>query len=286
MSRELMAVEIRKQLLKFSLNSNTLTINELRIVLAIERVIARLENSAELRNHLIFKGGFVLLKVLESDRFTRDLDALCEGINKKDAQDLINKALLTDLDDGFWFGEIRVQNLEEQGEYGALRFDCAYFLGDPPVEKLKLVKLSRVHFDLGFGDKVIGKLSPIKSPALLPHGKPLSWKVYPLESIYSEKLETLVQRGDANSRAKDIYDMTMIFNTCKDTEKLSKAIIATFKNRSTEIPESFSDFAANLNLRQLKSSWGSVQLSEDDATFESFWELLLTQFKKLDRILS
>ena len=195
------------------------------------------------------------------------------------------EALLTDLDDGFWFGEIRVQNLEEQGEYGALRFDCAYFLGDPPKEKLKLAKLSRVHFDVGFGDKVIGKLSPIKSPALLPKGEPLSWKVYPLESIYSEKLETLVQRGDANSRAKDIYDMTMIFDACKDTEKLSKAILATFKIRSTELPGSFSEFAANLNLRQLKSSWG-VQLSEEDATFESFWELLLTQFKKLDRILA
>ncbi len=286
MSREPKAVEIRKQLIKFYQSANSLTINELRIVLAIERVVARLEYSAELRSHLVFKGGFVLLKVLESDRFTRDLDALCKGIDKNDAQDLIKEALLTDLDDGFWFGEIRIQNMEEQGEYGALRFDCAYFLGDPPKEKLKLAKLSRVHFDVGFGDKVIGKLSPIKSPALLPNGHPLSWKVYPLESIYSEKLETLVQRGDANSRAKDIYDMTMIFDACKDTEKLSKAILATFKTRSTEMPESFSEFAANLNLRQLKSSWGSVQLSETDATFESFWELLLTQFKKLDRILT
>ncbi len=286
MSREQKAVEIRKQLLKFSLSLDSLTINELRIVLAIERVVARLENFADLRGHLVFKGGFVLLKVLESDRFTRDLDALCKGIDKNDAQDLIREALLTDLDDGFWFGEIRVQNLEEQGKYGALRFDCAYFLGDPPKEKLKLAKLSRVHFDVGFGDKVIGKHSPIKSPALLPKGESLSWKVYPLESIYSEKLETLVQRGDANSRAKDIYDMTMIFDACKDTEKLSKAILETFKTRSTEIPESFSDFAANLNLRQLKSSWGSVQLSVEDATFESFWELLLTQLRKLDRILA
>ncbi len=35
---------------------------------------------------------------------------------------------------------------------------------------------------VGFGGKVIGKLSPIKSLALLPQVEPLSWKVYPLES--------------------------------------------------------------------------------------------------------
>ncbi len=99
MSREPKAVEIRKQLIKFYQSANSLTINELRIVLAIERVVARLEYSAELRSHLVFKGGFVLLKVLESDRFTRDLDALCKGIDKNDAQDLIKEALLTDLDD-------------------------------------------------------------------------------------------------------------------------------------------------------------------------------------------
>ncbi len=55
---------------------SALSINELRVVLALERVVARIEAHKVLREKLIFKGGFVLLKTFDNQRFTRDLDAL------------------------------------------------------------------------------------------------------------------------------------------------------------------------------------------------------------------
>lgn len=283
MSRESKAVDIRKQLVQLSKTVTELSINELRIILAIERIIARLEDSNDLRDHLIFKGGFVMLKVLASERFTRDLDALCRGINKADAEKLIASALHSELDDGFWFGDIKVENLEAQGEYGALRFDSAFQIGDPPKEKIKFTKLSRVHFDIGFGDKVMGDLTPVRLKSLFPNGEALSWKVYPIEFIFSEKLETLVKRESANSRSKDVYDMTIIFRACKNKEKLVKAIQSTFKTRGTAMPASFSEFAEALNVRQLKSSWGSVQLSTA-LSFENCWAIFVEQLQGLDAI--
>jgi predicted nucleotidyltransferase component of viral defense system len=286
MSREKKAAQIKKQLANLTKSSKTLLVNELRIILSLERIVARLEKSPELRNKLIFKGGFVLLKVLKSERFTRDLDALCRGIEKEDAQALILDAIQSDLNDGFWFGEIKVQQLDEQGEYGALRFDCAYQIGDPPKEKIKLAKLSRIHFDVGFGDKVLGKLAAVLLPSLLSDAEPLSWKVYPLEFIYSEKLETLVKRGSGNSRSKDIYDMTILFEKCTNTKKLLEAIQTTFKTRQTDVPGSFLGFSKSLNLRQLENSWGSVQLADADAAFEICWRLLQKQFAELDKLVS
>jgi len=46
--------------------TSSLSINELRIVVALERIVARLETHKKLRDALVFKGGFLLLKALDS----------------------------------------------------------------------------------------------------------------------------------------------------------------------------------------------------------------------------
>jgi hypothetical protein len=84
-------------------------INEIRVIVAIERAIARLSSSPDLAEHLIFKGGFVLLKYYESSRFTRDADALAVDISKENLCNLLQTALTADLDDGLWFGDVQVQ---------------------------------------------------------------------------------------------------------------------------------------------------------------------------------
>ena len=68
----------------------------------------------------------------------------------------------TDLFDGLWFGDIEVEDLKDQGRYGGYRFKCAFQIGDPPKEKAKIKKLSRIHIDVGFGDAV--KEMPAKQP--------------------------------------------------------------------------------------------------------------------------
>jgi len=55
---------------KLSSSAKGQSVNELRLVLALERVVARSERHAKLSNHIVFKGGFVLLKSLEEPRFT------------------------------------------------------------------------------------------------------------------------------------------------------------------------------------------------------------------------
>ena len=53
-----------------------LSVNDLRVILALERAVARIEAEPKLSKHLIFKGGFLLFKSVDTTRYTRDVDAL------------------------------------------------------------------------------------------------------------------------------------------------------------------------------------------------------------------
>ena len=80
--------------LKLIEKKSPLSINELRIVTALERVVTRIESTIELAEHIIFKGGFVLFKVYDSSRFTRDVDAIGKNIDFERIKELVPAALL------------------------------------------------------------------------------------------------------------------------------------------------------------------------------------------------
>lgn len=282
MSRAHKAKQIMDALKKIAKPLPGQSLNELRVVFAIERAIARLESHPRLSEHLVFKGGFVLLKTLDTHRYTRDLDALALDISKSSLPGMVERALKLDLDDGVWIGDIQLEDLSQQGLYGGLQFDCAFQIGDPPKEPAKIKKLSRIHIDIGFGDQIGAKPKRQKLVPLIAENSPISWRVYPIEVIFSEKLQTLVSRGSANSRAKDIYDLGLIFPLCESRPKLASAIQTTFKARATPVPKSFLEEVEAIDLVQLRASWSSVQL-EVQETFEECWDRLLKCLHKLDR---
>jgi predicted nucleotidyltransferase component of viral defense system len=259
------------------------SLNELRLVLALERAIARLDQHPKLSKHLVFKGGFVLLKTINTSRFTRDVDALAIGLSRKKVPEHIVEALETDLHDGLWFGDVITEDLKDQGPYGGYRFTVAFQIGAPASRTAaKIKRLSRIHIDVGFGDAVESVPKKQTMPSILKSEAPVTWSVYPFEYIFAEKLEALFSRGSSNSRAKDIYDMPLIFKRCKNLKNLSQAINKTFENRKTPIPDSFAQTAEGYELLVLKNSWPSVELMDEGATFESSWQALLRILRSLD----
>ena len=87
--------------------------------------------------------------------------------------------------------------------------------------------------------------------SILLDSKPISWSVYPLESIFAEKLEALFSRGSANSRAKDVYDLPLIYPKC-NRAKLLTAISRTFAHRGTPLPASLLETARSFELSILR----------------------------------
>ncbi len=266
------ARQITRAIKALALKDPRFHINEIRIIVALERAIARIERHQELAEHLVFKGGFVLLKIFESQRFTRDADALAISFSKEKLKDLIYQALIVDLDDGMWFGDIQLLDLQEQGQYGSYRFDCVFQIGEPDLKKLH--KLSRIHIDIGFSDRLLLRPAEQIMPSLLQYENPVSWKIYPMEYIVAEKLETLYDRGSASSRAKDIYDLVYLIPRCQDKKKMVEAIQQTFKNRNTSIPTSLAKQAEEFDKTILKAAWPGVEILDDKTDFDDVWEML------------
>lgn len=87
----------------------------------IERLVARLVASESLSKKLVFKGGYVGLKVYKSSRYTVDLDALLVNAKLNSTLKLVKECAETDLDDGVWFRYEGQVDLMTQGEYGGIR---------------------------------------------------------------------------------------------------------------------------------------------------------------------
>ena len=228
----------------------------------------------------------MLLKTVDTLRFTHDVDALALGISRARVPEMVERALKLDLDDGLWYGDFEVKDLVDQGPYGGYRFTSAFQIGDPPKEKEKVKKLSRIHIDVGFGDAIETIPRKQRMISILPMGKSVSWSVYPLEYIFAEKLEALFVRGSANSRAKDVYDMPLIFPKCSSPRAVFKAIERTFTHRKTPIPTSFLKAARGFDLSIIRSAWLSVELADATYSFESTWKDFLACLDKLDSLRS
>jgi predicted nucleotidyltransferase component of viral defense system len=120
--------------------------------------------------------------------------------------------------------------------------------------------------------------------SILPDAKPISWAVYPPEYILAEKLETFITRASANSRAKDIFDINLLFDLCQKPKAMMEAIQKTFKNRKTMLPDSFFKFAKEINHTILKPAWTAVQLMEGSVSFDESWAQFVKNMKKLDSV--
>lgn len=270
-----------KTIKKLANDSDSLTFNDLRIIVAIERLIARLESNSYLSGKLIYKGGYVLMRTTDSSRFTRDIDASTSVNNFVEFNKYINEAISTDLDDGMWFGDIKVQDLASAMPYPGKRFNMAFQIGLSSEDPNKLKKLSRIHLDVAFGEPEIS-VSNLSTGSFIESEKPLSWKVYPFEKIAAEKIHAVISRGNANSRAKDIYDLVfMLENNHIDEKKLLISVHNTFELRDTQLPSDMADFVERLDTTVLKNSWNSVELGVEKEEFDNLWERFKVQLSNI-----
>lgn len=80
MTTKAKSTSIRQRLINLSVEIGV-PFQNLETAFILERLVARLTSDEELRQHLVFKGGFVGLKVYESSRYTVDVDALVLNAN-------------------------------------------------------------------------------------------------------------------------------------------------------------------------------------------------------------
>lgn len=188
------------------------------------------------RENLIFKGGLCLKQYLDLGRGTKDLDFLLKQVQAEEATltRVFEDIASIDSQDGFEFRLIRIQLLEDNNKpYPGYRILFAATCGN--------IK-DTVQLDLGVDDVVDTQLARVL--LLTVNNKPLfdensvELQVYPLEYIFSEKLQTIIFRAEFNSRMKDFYDVYQIINSGHlNIEKTVIAIQDTFNHRKTSISQ-------------------------------------------------
>ena len=256
-------------------------IEKARIILCLERVIARLVIDKYLQEHLIFGGGFVLYKEAKSQRFTKDVDAIISGINNAKLIEKIVNCLKSDLNDGFWFGNSIIEELKTESGYGGLRFKIQYKAGLPFPNAKEMKALRRVHLDISIGVNLEKYAIDSTLTPILEIYDSIEWKVYPIEFICAEKIHCLLDRKDLNTRGKDIYDLDFLLSRSQD-KKLIEAIQKTFLKRKFKI-KSLHNTAIKIDTTNLKENFRKAQFKKINVDFHQCWNNILNRFKILDQ---
>jgi predicted nucleotidyltransferase component of viral defense system len=242
-----------KERLKTIATEKDTTLNKVWRQLLLERFLARLSSSSY-QNKFIFKGGLLLAQYIAINRETVDVDFLMTKIKSEmqRIEEVIKEIIAIDSGDGFLFTWFSIEELNQPHmEYTGFRVTL-----DAQFGKMR----DKIQVDIGIGDAV----EPVEA-TFTPFeykGKPIftgeiSLYVYPPETIFSEKLETIISKGAINSRMKDYHDLLVMIREPNflDARKVASAIQATFKRRGT--PMTLSIKFDQSGLQSLQALWSN-----------------------------
>jgi len=204
---------------------------ELLELFAVERFLHRLGRS-EHRERFVLKGALLLRHWLGiHTRPTRDIDLLVSAdMNAERLHGLLRELLLVEVeDDGieFQLDSITIRSIRVESPVLGLR---AKF--DAQLGRARL----RYQVDVGLGDAVFPPAEAVVPGGLL--GFPMaSVRAYTPYTTVAEKLEAIVELGEANSRLKDYYDLALLPRALAfDGPTLVESIRRTFARRATAVP--------------------------------------------------
>jgi len=254
-----------KERLKHIARDQKRSFQEIWKLLLLERFLVRLSHS-KYQNKLIFKGGLLLSYYLVIARETIDIDFLAKQLRAEllDIKNMLVEICNTEMHDGFILSSESIAELDHSHmNYPGFRAKLNVQFG-----RMK----DRIQVDIGVGDIVEPK--QISWPSYQYKGKPIFeesilLRVYPVETIFSEKLETIVSRGSTNSRMKDFHDLLLLCRNDEliDIELLKDNLNRTFQNRNTklEIPIRFTDD----EYTQMQNLWSSHLRTLSDDTMKT-----------------
>lgn len=184
-----------KEKIKSIAHKQNRTFNDVWQEVVLERWLARLASSSY-RKNFIFKGAMCLLRYVELQRETKDLDFLIKDLTASIDEVKVYLTEVSDLtlNDGFVFEDLNVAPLSHvHMKYPGYQVSTIGKIGNTKT---------KIFIDVGVGDAV--KPTEITMTLLGTERAPLFEKeielwAYPLESIFAEKLETAIARSDQNS---------------------------------------------------------------------------------------
>lgn len=183
------------------------------------------------RENFMLKGGMLLTYSLGvQNRSTQDIDFLVKGfpIETVELKRILKEILGDTNKKDLWF-ELNdtVEEIKSEDKYGGLRFHVIGHLANIRIP---------FSIDIATGDPIYPLPRLERYSTIL--GDIIELNMYPLETVLSEKLQTILTRAENNSRSKDFYDIYAILKNKFEViniKELKVAVSMTFSYRKTEV---------------------------------------------------
>ncbi len=202
--------------------------NSLLQMCLFEGILEKLSKS-KYKDKFIIKGGLLISSLIGVDmRSTMDMDTTIKGIamNEDEISKIIIEILNVPLDVDINYDLVKLTPIREKSIYEDF---CASIICS--FGKIK----ATLNIDITTGDVITPKAMNYNYPKILEKAY-IPLMTYTIETILAEKFETISSRNIATTRARDFYDLYMIYSLYKDSinkEILREAIENTSKNRGT-----------------------------------------------------
>ena len=190
------------------------------------------------RKNFLLKGGMLLTYSLGvQNRSTQDIDFLVKGfpIETVELKRILKEILGDTNKKDLWF-ELNdtIEEIKAEEKYAGLRFHVIGHLANIRIP---------FSIDIATGDSIYPLPRLERYSTIL--GDNIELNMYPLETVLSEKLQTILTRAENNSRSKDFYDIYAILKNKLEViniKELKVAVSMTFSYRKTEISKEKAKF--------------------------------------------
>ena len=227
--------------------------NSLLQMCLFEGILEKLSKS-KYRENFILKGGLLISSLIGVDmRSTMDMDTTIKGIpvNEETITRIINEILAIEIDLEISYKLIKltpIRNADVYEDFSA-SIEC------------KFGKINaRLNIDITTGDVITPREIKYSYSRILDEGT-IPIIIYTIETILAEKFETISSRNITTTRARDFYDLYMIYNMYNNKinqEILGEAIVKIARQRGS--------------LKAIRQYKEIVELFKINSTIKNIWD--------------
>jgi len=202
--------------------------NSLLQMCLFEGILEKLSKSKYSKN-IILKGGLLISSLIGVDmRSTMDMDTTIRGIplNEESISNILNEILAIKIDADIQYKLIKLSPIRQEDVYEDFCASISCVFG-----KINAI----LNIDITTGDVITPREMNYSYSKILEEGT-IPIMTYTIETILAEKFETISSRNITTTRARDFYDLYMLYGIYKDKidkDTLQKAIERTSKYRGS-----------------------------------------------------
>ena len=227
--------------------------NSLLQMCLFEGILEKLSKSKYSEN-FILKGGLLISSLIGVDmRSTMDMDITIRGIplNEVSITKILNEILAIEIDADIEYKLIKLSPIRQEDVYEDFCASISCIFG-----KIN----ATLNIDITTGDVITPREMNYSYSKILEEGT-IPIMTYTIETILAEKFETISSRNITTTRARDFYDLYMIYSIYKD--KIDKGILRKAIERTSKYRGSFE---TALQYKEI------VELFRESETLKELWK--------------